>query len=165
MPLHVVNWKYAQVLTAVAAADMDQGQVCAVGGTGANRELTPLADTDDALVLAGNYAIAMKVSTDPAAVDESDAPARLGSRLNDEISTGDLIMECRRGSLVRYTADLLDDSLNPAALGTTPAIGDDLGIAGGKPATIAAATSSGIATPVVMRVHNVVGTDVIIELL
>lgn len=163
MPVHIANWKYADIGTAVAGADMAQGQVCKVGASGVNRTLTPLGDADDALVLSGNYAVAVQVSIDPNEVDSSTAPARLGTRI-EEIKSGELVMECRKGTILRYTADLLDDSLDAGRGGATPAIGDALGIQGGKWATIAAATSSGIATPVVGRVHKVFGTDVLVEL-
>ena len=167
--LHVTNWTVADIGTGVAAADMaQQGLVCKVTDDGSGRRLmTVLADTDDALVLAGNYAIAMKVDTDANQVDEVDANVDTdvtGDR-RVMIKEDDLIMEVRRGAKVEYSADLLHDSLNPAAAGTTPSVGDALGISGGKFATIAAATSAGIASPVVARVHKVFGTNVVIELL
>lgn len=163
MPVHVVNWTDAEIGSAVAGANMDQGVVCLVTASGTNRELNVVLDTEDADVLPGNYAVAMKMSSDPDFVDSSSAAAATGDR-TDPILAGDVIMEVQRGAILEYTADLLDDSLDPGRGGATPAIGDDLGIQGGKWATITAATSSGIASPVVARVHKVFGTRVQIRL-
>lgn len=168
--IHVTNWKYADIGTGVAAAAMSQqGLVCKVTDDGAGRRLlTPILDTEDALVLAGNYAVALKVDTDPNEIDFANpdgltVPGATRDR-SVTIAADDLVMECRAGTKLEYSADLLDNSLNPAQGGTTPTVGQDLGISGSKWATIAAATSAGIATPVVGRVHKVFGTSVVVEL-
>jgi hypothetical protein len=161
--IQVTNWKYADIGTVVAATDMGQGQMCLIDGTGLNRRATIITDTDDAAVLAGNYCLIMKIGTSNEEVDSSTAPARFGDR-KVAILAGDLCMEVRQGAKVRLSADLLGASLDPARSGATPAIGQALGIAGGRLATIAAATSAGIASPVVARVNKVFGTDVVIEL-
>lgn len=163
MGIQITNWKYADVGTVVAATDMGQGQLCKIDGLGLNRRATILTDTDDALVLSGNYCMVLKVGTSDEEADVSTVPARFGTRLVG-IFAGDLVAEVRKGAKVRLTADLLDASLDPARSGTTPAVGAALGISGGRLSTIAAATTSGIATPVVARVHKVFGTDVIVEL-
>ena len=162
MPVHVTNWEEADIGTAVAAANMDQGSVCVVDGSGLNRRLTVLGNSDDSLVVSGNVAVAQKVSADPYEVDSSTALARLGSRIST-ILKDDLIMEIRKGAKIRYTVDLLDASLDPDNGGATPAIGADLGIHDGKFSTVSAA-GTGITSPVVGRVHKVFGTDVVIEL-
>lgn len=165
MPLHIANWKYADIGTAVAAEAMDQGSVCYVDANGVNRQLNLLGDSDDAQAVNGKLAVAMKVSSDPNEVDSSTAPARLGSRV-PTIAAGDLVMEVRPGALIRYTADLLDDGLDPSTTaGTTPAIGDALGIKGSKWCAWADNAIGGTAAVAFARVHKVYGTDVVVELL
>lgn len=162
MSLHIVNWKYADVGTAVAAETMAQGQVCYVDASGVNRQLNLLGDTDDSLALPGNLAVVMKVSSDPNEVDSSTVDARLGSRVVT-ISTGDLVMEVRSGAKIRYTADLLHSGIDGrTTAGTTPAIGDALGINGSK---WCAWGDNKIGSTVFARVHKVFGTDVVVELL
>jgi hypothetical protein len=170
--IHVTNWKYADIGTAIAAADMaQQGLVCKVTDNGDGRRLmTVLLDTDDALVLEGNYAIAMKVGTDAEEVDgvhpdvangvtALTVPAPTRDR-EVTILAGDLIMEVRRGAKVEYSSDLLDAQLVAAP----PTVGLALGIQAGKWTTVADA-ATGIASPVIGRVHKVFGTNVVIELL
>jgi len=176
--IHVVNWKYADIGTAVAGANMaQQGMVCKVTASGANRVLTPISDTEDALINTasgaqawGNYAVAMKVDTDAFEVDGDNADGLTIDRVltgdrRVKISNNDLIMEVRRGAKIEYSADLLDASLDPARSGATPAVGDQLGIKGSLWSTFAAATPTGIQpAPAIARVHKVHGTNVVIEL-
>lgn len=168
--LQVTNWKYADIGTGVAAAAIAQGAICKVTDSSGKRLLTQLLDTDDALVgvagisLTGNFAVAMKISTDANEVTSSTVPARLGTRI-PAIATGDVIMEIRRGAKLEYSADLVDASLDPARAGATPAVGDSLGIKGGLWSTFAAATPTGIQpSPAVARVHKVFGTNFVVEL-
>ena len=162
---HITNMKYADLGTAVAAGTIVQGQICIVTDTTTGRrKMTVAADTDDALVLAGNYAVAMKFTTDAAEVNSSTASASTGSRL-PTIATDDVILEVRRGAKIEYAAAELGASLDPGRAGATPVVGQALGVSGGYWATIAAATSAGIATPVIGRVNEVFGTTVRIELL
>lgn len=162
---HITNMKYADLGTAVAGEAIAQGQICIVTDHGdGRRELNIAGDTDDALVLAGNYAVAMKFTTDANEVNSSTADSSTGSRLAT-IAEDDVILEVRRGSKIEYAAAELGASLDPGRAGTTPGVGDDLGVSGGYWATIAAATSAGIATPVIGRVSEVFGTSVRIELL
>lgn len=162
---HITNMKYADLGTGVAAATIVQGQICIVTDNGAGKRLlTVAADTDDALVLAGNYAVAMKFTTDAAEVQSSTASAATGSRLAT-IAADDLVLEVRRGAKIEYTAAELGASLDAARGGATPTVGQALGVSGGYWATAAAATSAGIATPVIGRVNAVFGTTVRIELL
>jgi len=161
----ITNMKYADLGTAVAGGTIAQGQICIVTDHGdGRRELNVAGDTDDALVLAGNYAVAMKFTTDANEVNASTADASTGSRLAT-IAVDDIILEVRRGSKLEYTAAELGASLDPGRAGATPVVGDDLGVASGYWATITAATSSGIASPVIGRVSEVFGTSVRIELL
>ncbi len=159
---HIVNMAQADLRTAVAGADHSQlGMVCKVTNSSGARALTPLTDTDDALVVAGNYAVAMKYSSNAWAVDTTSADTTaLGDR-RTAIKSGDVILECRRGTILEYDLTELGASLQS----TPPAVGDALGIASGLWATTAAATTSGIATPVVGRVHQVLGSKYQIELL
>lgn len=156
---NIVNMKYADLGTARALGTHSQlGLVCKVTAhSDGNRALTPLLDTDDALVVSGNYAVAMKFDTDANEVDSSTAPAVTGLR-TVSITAEDLVVECRKGTVIEYAASELAVSLDPGNGGTLPVVGADLGIAGAKWSTIAAATSSGIATPVVGRCHRVFGT-------
>lgn len=159
---HIVNMKEADLKTATAAGTHSQlGMVCKVTGTAGARVLTPLTDTDDALVLMGNYAVAMKYSADGNEATSSTVPSALGSRIAT-ITAGDIVLECRRGTIIEYKTAELGSSLQ----GAFPTVGQDLGIASSLWSTIAAATTSGIATPVVGRVHQTFGTaSVQIELL
>lgn len=174
--IQVTNWKYADIGTGVAAANQAvQGMVCKVTDSSGKRLLTVLTDTDDALVFSatyvnsGNYAVAMKVDTDANEVDFAN-PDGLAASVGTAnrfvtIRAADLIMEVRRGSKIEYSADLVDASLDPARSGATPAVGDSLGVKGGKWATVAAATATGIMpVPAIARVHKVFGTNFVVEL-
>jgi hypothetical protein len=80
------------------------------------------------------------------------------------IASGDQVVEVRSGAIIEYSADLLDDSLNPAAGGATPTVGDALSMKGSK---WCSAGAGGALTPTspVARVFKVFGTRVLVELL
>ena len=160
--IHVTNWKYADIGTGVAAADMDQGTICLVSNSSGKRLLTPVLDTDDANTLAGVYCIAMKIGTDADQVDSSTANVTVTGDRTVNIKANDVIMEVRRGAKVEYSADLLDDTLNPAQGGTTPVAGATLGILGGKWCAVGSNALTGVRIGVVDHVR---GTNVVVELL
>lgn len=156
---HIVNHKYADTSTAIAGADHAAlGMICKVTNSNGKRLLTPIGDTEDALVVEGNYAIAMKYSTDEFEATSSTAAARLGDR-KVSIKQNDVILEVRRGAIVSYTPAEVDASLDPARSGTMPTVGQALGVSGSRWATAAAATTAGIASPVIGRVFKVYGTS------
>ncbi len=167
--IHVTNWKYADIGTGVAAAAMSQqGLVCKVTDDGDGRRLlTVIGNAEDALAVPGNYAVALKVDTDANEIDFDNPDGLLVPDPTRDrsvaIREGDLVMECRAGTKLEYSADLLDAALDPGRGGTTPTVGQDLGVQAGFWTTIADA-ATGIASPVIGRVHKVFGTSVVVEL-
>jgi hypothetical protein len=165
---HIANMYYADLLTAVAGETLALGDVVKVVATATGqRKLMKLANTDDNIP-GGNYAVVMKYSAIQNQVESSTVPARLGSRI-ETIETGDLVLECRKGTMLEYDAAELGNSLNPATAGTLPTVGDALGVLAAKFETVAAATTgTGVTAPVIGRVHKVHGTGatakVVIEL-
>lgn len=162
---HVVNFKYADMETATAGAAMNIGDIGLVteGASGAIREVNPIGDTDDALVLEGNVGVVIKFPADALEVATSTAAPSTGDRV-PSIALGDLVVLVGKGAILEYDADELDNSLNPAQSGTTPTVGDDIGISSSKFSDIATAVSAGIAVPVIARVHRTFGTKVQIKL-
>ncbi len=162
---HVVNFKYADMETATAGAAMNIGDIGLVteGATGDIRQVDPIGDTDDLLVLEGNVGVVIKFPADALEVATSTAQPSTGDRV-PSIATGDLVVLVGKGAILEYDADELDDSLNPGQGGTTPTLGDDIGISSAKFSDIATAVSAGIAVPVIARVHKLFGTKVQIKL-
>jgi len=159
----IVNFKYADLKTAKAAADMAAlGMVCKVTLVNGARTLTVLGDTDDALVVSGNYAVAMKYGTDAYEVDTTTADTALTGDRRVSIKQGDLIVEARKGTILEYDASEVDASLDPNRAGALPTDTDTLGVKGGLWCTNAAASPTGIQN--VAKVHSVSGTKIKIEL-
>lgn len=160
--IHIANFLESDRLSAKAGETMTQGMVVKVrSDLKGGRELMKVANGDSALLVAGNYAIIYKVSTEAAQVISSTAPAALGDRTVTIVS-GDQVVEVRRGAKVEYTADLVDASLDPARAGTTPTPGDKLEIVGAL--WCKAGTSSSITSPICGRVLRVFGTNFVVEL-
>lgn len=174
MKISIANYYDADRRTAVAGEDIPLGAVIkisagAVGVSGSPlRKANIVANADAALLVAGNYGVAFKVSGDPLAVTAStvtaDSGKDLGSRIVS-IKSGDLMVEVRKGAILEYDPGLLHSSLDPARAGTLPTVGQALGVLGGLFATAAATTSgSGITSPVIARVYNTQGGKVRVEL-
>lgn len=166
MAVTILNYFDADRRSVSAGEAMTIGDVVKVVVSGTSRSVTKLGDADDALALPGNVGVVFKVSTDPNQVVESAASANAavtGDRI-PSIASGDAVVICRAGTIIEYNASELDDSLNPDAAGVLPTVGQDLGVSGSKFATIAAATAAGIASPVIARCYQVIGSKVAVEL-
>lgn len=165
MPINVANFFEADRRSAVAGEAIDQGMIIQmshfddVPGT---RKAMRLGNGDVLFLVPGLYAVAYKVSNDPDQVASTTASTATGVR-TVTIASSDAIVEVRPGAMIEYTADLLDDSLNPAEGGTTPIPGDALEIVGSKWCEIG--TASAITAPLVGRVFRTFGTSVVVELL
>lgn len=159
--LHVANFYECDRVSAVAAAALAQGVVCSVSDTGTGeRFLTAMS----ASPVTGAYCIVAKESVDPFEVSDSTVPQILAGSRIPTIASGDAVLELRRGVKVEYSADLLDDSLNPANSGATPTVGQKLAVKNGKwAATGAAGVVSGSAG--IGEVFRVFGTNVVVELI
>lgn len=162
MAVTIANWFEADRRSAKAGETMALGNLVKVSGdANGERFLMKLGDSDDAYVTSGDYAIVYKVSADAAQVETTTAPSATGSRLVT-IASGDQVVECRKGTIVEYSADKLHDSLNPSNGGTTPVVGAFLGIKDSLPAADA---SGGIDSVKILKVYMVHGTSVLVELL
>lgn len=163
MLLHIANYFDSSRRTAIAGEAIPLGSVIKLSAApNGDRLAQVVADADSALLVAGNYGVAMKISTERLQVTKtSNVPQDWGSRLVT-IASGDAIMEVARGAILEYDPSLLHTSLNPAAGGALPAVGAALAVKGGK--FCAAGTSGAIASPVIARVHGLVGSKVRIEL-
>jgi hypothetical protein len=154
--LHVANFYDADRRSAVChqTGGMALGQVIKITDDGAGaRKALLLGNGDAALLVAGNYGVAFKVSTDPNQVPVSTLDAdRFGSRVIT-IASGDDIVELRRGSIIEYPASLLHSSLDPDRSGTLPEVDDKLEIVNAL--FCAAGTSSAITSPIIARVFRV----------
>ncbi len=163
MPINVANFFESDRRSAVAGEAIDQGMVIKMSNYGNGvRKAMRLLNADAAELVPGVYAIAYKVSNDPDQVASTTASTATGVRTVDIVSN-DAIVEVRAGAFVEYTADLLDDSLNPDQGGVTPLPGIALEIVGSKFCEIG--TSSAITSPLVARVFRTFGTNVVVELL
>lgn len=161
MKIAIVNYLDADRRTAVAGEDLALGAICKVSADASgNRVLTTVTAQAD-LQKVGRYAFAFKVSSDPLQVTASTVPSELGNRMVS-ISSGDFIVEARRGTIMEYDPSLLDASLDPARGGTLPVAGDTLAVKNGLPCATGAA--SAITTPVVATCYNVVNGKVRVEL-
>lgn len=165
MPINVANLLDADKRTAVAGEAITMGMVIKLSDDGAGRrKALKLADSDAAVAAKpGTYGIAYKLSTDSNQVNSSTAPSSLGDR-TVSISSGDLIIELRRGAIVEYSADLLHSSLDPSRSGTTPQAGTDLNVKGSQWCATSGVAGSMSGT-VIGRVFRVFGTKVLVELL
>lgn len=165
MKLHIANLYDAPRLTAVAGEAIAIGAVIKITGANADGERLAMtvADADSALLVKGNYGVAVKVSADDLQVSESlyGVPTEWGSRVV-AIASGDAIAQVGPGAIIEYDPSLLHNSLNPAASGALPAVGEALAIKGGK--FCKANVASAITSPVVGRVFDVLGGKVRIEL-
>lgn len=163
MPINVANLLDADKRTAVAGEAITMGMVIKLSDDGAGRrKALKLLDADAAVAAKpGTYGVAYKLSTDSNQVASSTAPAVLGDR-TVSISSGDLIIELRRGSIVEYSADLLHSSLDPSRAGTTPQAGTDLNVKGSQWCALAGVAGSMSGT-VIGRVFRVFGTKVLVE--
>lgn len=155
--LHIANYEAADRWSAIAGEDMPLGCLVSMeplaGGGRKAMKVDAAAD-----LVAGNYYIAFKVSTDAMAVSKSTAPAKLGDRTLS-IANGDQIVLVAPGAIVEYDATLLDDSLNPAAAGTLPAVSAKLGVKASKFCATGAGGGA-IVDPLVAEVFDVFGTKV-----
>lgn len=163
MLLHIANYFDASRRTAIAGEAIPLGSVIKLSAApNGDRRALVVADADSALLVPGNYGVALKISTLQLQVTESNnVPAEFGTRLV-AINSGDAIIEVARGAILEYDPSLLHNSLNPAQGGALPAVGAALAVKNGK--FCAVGTSGAIASPVIARVHGLVGSKVRIEL-
>lgn len=164
MKLHIANFYDAPRHTAVAGEDIALGAVIKISAaTSGERKAMQLTDADSAQLVKGKYGVALKVSADQYQVSEvvSGVPTEWGSRVV-AIKSGDYIVQVAPGAILEYDPSLLHSSLDPANGGALPAVGDALGVKGGKFCT--AGTASAITSPVIGRVFDVLGGKVRIEL-
>lgn len=164
--LHIANYFDAPRFSIKAGEAMELGMVITASDDGKGGRVAKKVTAANQLV-AGTMAVAFKVSADPQQVTAStvnaDSRADLGSRIVT-IASGDGIVEVRKGAILEYTADLLDDSLNPAAGGTTPSVGDSLSVKGAKWCAAGAAGALAPSAPVA-KVYRTFGTKVLVELI
>lgn len=162
MLIHVANWYDADRRSALAGSAFALGSVCvATAGAKGDRVVNPVASDAD-IAKTGAVSIVIKVSSDPLQVDASTVPSEMGTRIVT-IKSGDQVVECRPGSIVEYHPSLLDASLDPARAGTLPTVGQSLGVKGGLPCALGAASAL-VAAPI-LKVYDVVGGKVRVELL
>lgn len=157
--MHIENFFECDRLSAVAGEAMSTGMIVKVSDTGAGeRKLMKLLDADTPAV--GNYAIVTKELVDPYEVAVTTAPSDTGIR-TVSISTGDAVLELRRGTKVRMSLDLLDASLDPARAGTLPAVGDQLKVKG---SLLCGSAVVGAVATLIARVNRVYGSGATAEL-
>lgn len=163
MLLHIANFYEASRRTAIAGGDIALGAVIKLApGVGGERTALQVADGDSALLVSGNYGVAVKVSNDALQVSTSEGvPADWGTRVV-AIKSGDAFVEVAKGAVLEYDPSLLHASLDPARAGALPSVGQALAIKDGK--FCAAATGGAIASPVIARVFGLVGSKVRVEL-
>ena len=159
--INIANFFEADRRSATAGEDMTMGMLVKVSDDGAGgRTVMKLLDADAALLVAGNYGVVYKVSADADQVHTSTASAVTGLR-EVTVSSGDAVVEVRRGAIVEYSADLLHSSLDAAREGTAPTVNDALEIKSSQWCEVG--TGSAITT-VVGRVFKVFGTRVAVEI-
>lgn len=163
MLLHIANFRDASRRTTTAGAEIPLGAVIVAADVNGVRTSTAVGDAQSALLVKGNYGVAMKLSKLQYQVSSTvnNIPEDFGSRLTS-IKSGDAIVEVAPGAIMEYDVALLHSSLDPARGGALPAAGAALGIKSGLFCT--AATSGAITSPVVGRVHEVIGGKVRVEL-
>jgi hypothetical protein len=163
MPINICNLFESDRRSATAGEAMVQGMVVKVSDAGTGvREVNQVDDADSALLVAGNYALVMKISMDPAQVTASTITSSPRVAGSGDIAEGDAVIECRRGTIMEYSADLLHASLDASRAGETPVAGQALAV---KDAQFCKANvGSAITSPVIGRVYQVFGTKVQVEL-
>lgn len=159
MLLHVANYFEADRRTAVAGEAIPLGSVIKINDDNKGfRRATIVQDAQASSLVAGNYGVALKVSSDPLQVSSSTVTdAAMGSRLVSILS-GDLIVECRRGSIMEYDVSLLDASITAANV----QVGEALAVKSGK--FCKAAVAGAITSPVIGRVYNIHNGKVRVEI-
>ena len=163
MLLHISNYMDADRLTAKAGEALTMGQVVKVTGVSNVRTLTYVRDAESALLVAGKYGVAFKVSSEELQVATSTVPVDFaGTRLNT-IASGDWIAWVGPGAILEYDVSILHSSLDPARAGTLPVIGDALGVKDGL--FCRANVGSAIISPVIGRVYDILAGKVRIQLL
>lgn len=158
MAFNIANFFDAPRFSARAGETMDHGNVVKVLDWGnGERKLMKLANSDAASLSGDKYAVVTKFSTDANQVQSSTAPSRLGSRIVT-ISSGDHVVEIRKGAILEYSTDLLHASI----VSTPPVVGDGLTV---KDSLFCIAGTAGQASAqVVGRVFRIFGTKYLIEL-
>lgn len=162
MLLHISNYYDADRRSAIADADLTLGAVHFIDGTGADRKAHPVTDSDAAKLVAGNYGVSFKVSTDPEQVTSTDVPIEIAGSRIVAIKSGDQMVDVRKGAILEYDVSLLHNSLVTAGA-FNGGIGDALAIKGGVFCK-ATGVSGAITTPVIARVYNIVNGKPRIEL-
>lgn len=163
MLLHIANFADASRRTVTAGSAIALGSIIVASDVNGVRTVNAVADGEAAKLVAGNYGVALKLSKLQLQVTSviGSIPEDFGSRLTS-IKSGDAIVEVAPGAIMEYDVSLLHASLDPARGGALPAAGAALGIKSGLFCT--AATAGAITSPVVGRVHEVIGGKVRVEL-
>jgi hypothetical protein len=167
--MHIANYQDAPRWSCVAAADMDLGEVVkittgAVTGQRYAARVTAAGDVQKP----GLWGVVMKISADPFQVSTSNVNTDLGNRVVS-VKSGDAVVQVAAGAIVEYDPSLFHSSLDPSNGGTTPTVGDSLGVnttgTTAKWSTAAATSLSGVGTTInVARVFRTFGTKVLVQL-
>lgn len=169
--LQIANYQDSDRRTVIAGQAMSVGDVIKIisdtSSTLVGQRKAVLVTAAADVQNAGQWGVAFKVSSDPFAVSTSTVNSALGTRITT-IASGDLIVECRRGTILEYDNSLLHSSLDPDNGGTTPTVGTSLGIntsSGAKWSSAAQTSLTNVGTTIhVGRVFKVFGKKVLIEL-
>lgn len=158
MLLTIANFYEADRRTAVAGEAIAMGAVIKISDDGKGaRKANTVQDADAALLVAGKYGVALKVSNDPLQVSSSTVPSEMGSRIV-AINSGDFIVEVRKGAILEYDVSLLDASITAANV----VVGEALAVKSGK--FCKSNVAGAITSPVIGRVFNVHNGKVRVEL-
>lgn len=166
--LHIANFFECDRTSAVAGETMTPGMIvkASADATG-QRKLLKLLDADSASLVAGLYAIVTKEAVDADEVETTTANTSVSGNRVVSISSGDAVLELRRGVKIEVSPDLLHSSLDPSQGGTLPAAGDSLFI---KSSTFCknSGVAGSISSPIVARCFRTFGSGstakVVIEL-
>lgn len=161
MLLHIANFADADRRTAVAGEVLALGVVTIASENVATGARKLMRVTAAAQMKVGVTGVALKVSADADAATAStvntDTAANTGSRIVT-IAAGDLIIECRRGSIMHFDVSLLDASLDPARAGVLPNPGEALGVHPTNGLFCSLGTAGAFLVPVFGVCHETFGT-------
>jgi hypothetical protein len=160
--IHIANFRDSDRATVRAWADLDLGDVIRIVDDGVGgRAALPVTALGH--LVTGRYAVAMKFSADPEAVQEStvddDSGASLGSRIVS-ISSGDFIVACGPGAILEYPEEELDASVTTSTVDA----GDFLAIKSSS-SKFCTQASGDITAKVVGQVHSTFGTRILVRVL
>ena len=163
MLLHIANYAAAHRLTATAGSDIPLGAVIVASDVGGERRVNGVTNAQGALLVPGNYGVALKVSKLQLQVTSvtGATPEDFGTRLTS-IKSGNAIVEVKPGAIMEYDTSLVHSSLDPKRGGALPLAGAALAVHNGLFCT--PATAGAITSPVVGRVNEVIGGKIRVEI-